>query len=173
MTDPIPYGFTKAQVDSYRAILSLSPDMEIEEKVAIVTSHDADVFFRKMRKLPEEKRLKFWDWFNGKEQTYMYMVTFTIDPKKPHDVDNIEAYIHKQPLRSEFRTKSAYIVREYTKAGQAHWHMSIVTGKSLRNDAFKYYREKYGSVDKRTSVYNNQADALLYMGKQGEPIKIV
>lgn len=108
-----------------------------------------------------------------KEKKYVYMVTFTLDPKKKHNEARVEEFIHLQAKRSALHVTSAYVSKEYHQSGTPHWHMVLTTCKPIRSDAFKYYQNRFGNIDLNRNKYNNEADALSYITKDSDPIKLI
>lgn len=108
---------------------------------------------------------------------YLYMVTFTIDPKKHPVIDDkleekIVRLIESQPERKALQCREASMVKELHKSGRPHWHLKLLTTKALRSDAFTQFVKVYGNVDiSRTKTYKSPADALhmdIYMSKEGD-----
>ena len=153
--------------------------MELFERVyADYQKSDGELFRECFDQYGSQWGHQYIDWAMAKAKAakvklFHYLVTFTVDPKKDFDKDKVESFIHMQPKRTALQTKTAYVAQETTKAGQPHWHMYIVTTKALRSDAFKYYQDRYGNVDISRSKYNNEADALSYITKESDPIKLI
>lgn len=112
-----------------------------------------------------------------KIKTYIYLVTFTIDPAKhPHITDelcgNIEDYIKNQRKRTAMHITDMYMVKELHKNGRPHWHTCITCTKAIRSDAFRQYERVFGKVDISRNKHTNDTDILVYMSKDSDPINI-
>lgn len=112
----------------------------------------------------------------SRQKKYIYMVTFTIDPKKHPDSSLVEnqivEYIKKQPKRDQLHITSATMVRELTKKGQPHWHCMFHTTKPLRKDAFIQYKRVFGNPDISKNKRTNDADIEAYMNKSDDWITL-
>lgn len=107
----------------------------------------------------------------------VYLITFTIDPKKHPDITDqlcrdIEDYIIKQPNRTALHIKNMSYVKEMHKNGRPHWHTCVTTTRAIRSDAFRQYERVYGNVDISRNKHTNDADILAYMSKDSDPINI-
>lgn len=111
-----------------------------------------------------------------KSKRYIYMITYTIDPKKYPEVsdeliDEIEDYIKKQGQREALKVISYEYVREKHKNGRPHWHAVIETEKFLKKDRFNYYK-KYGNFDLSKTKAQTAQEALNYISKDNLPTKV-
>ncbi len=100
----------------------------------------------------------------NEKKKYYYMITFTLK-RDFCDYKNIEAFIKTQAFRSALQIEKASIVRELTKNGRPHWHMSVVTTKLLKKDRFTYYQKHYGNIDISKNRHNTGSEMLEYMCK--------
>lgn len=87
---------------------------------------------------------------NIKEQN-MYLLTFTLDPKKFPEVDNdlisaVQTYLEDQSKRKLGFTRYEYAM-ELHENGRPHWHVAVQCSGILKKSAFKYYTSKYGTMD--------------------------
>lgn len=108
---------------------------------------------------------------------YRYLVTFTLDPKKNELNEElyklVEDYIISLAGSIQYCPIHWAFVREYTKAGVAHWHVSIVSKTIVKQSYFKYYITKYGNVDVSTSRKNEEEYSLNYMAKDSLYTEII
>lgn len=107
----------------------------------------------------------------SKQKNYYYLITFTLVDKD--NESSAEAYIIRQTERSALKLQSYEYVKEYTKAGMPHWHVSAVTTKPLKKDRFHYYSKKYGSIDLSRSKAQHDFEALNYISKSATPTKLL
>lgn len=115
---------------------------------------------------------KIRDILFGKE--YVYMLTFTLDPKKnkfSEDLYNdVEQYILKLIRRISF--KKCIWVREGSDDDHkhTHWHIGIITNDFLRkSDYSKTYVKKYGNIDHSKSKTKDFKHIEDYLSKQSPP----
>ncbi len=97
---------------------------------------------------------------------YYYMITFTL--AKDYTKDEylkIEKFIETQAFRPALQIEKAFIVKELTKKGRPHWHMSIVSTKILKKDRFNYYQNLYGTIDISKNRHNTDSEMMNYMSK--------
>lgn len=114
-------------------------------------------------------------WLDQHDRTfYYYMITFTLKPGlKPKQVSEAELYIERQFTdRPALQVQEAYIVKEFTKANVAHWHVSVKTAIPLSKDRFNYYTKIYGTLDISKNKQQNLQDGLNYISKSGIPKKL-
>lgn len=110
---------------------------------------------------------------------YVYLLTFTLDPKKqPHPlssraIESIESIIAAQGRRAALQVLKYSFVREYHKDGRPHWHALMVTKKCLRKDRFTPYLKKFGNIDISKSRSQQDGDVLNYMAKEGDIIEVI
>lgn len=97
------------------------------------------------------------------KKKYYYLITFTLKPGA--DPDKAEAYIRRVPERSPLQVTRCDLVKEYTKKGVAHWHMSVITTKALKKDRFSYYAQKFGTLDISKNKAQQYDEMLEYMTK--------
>ncbi|AXH78885.1 MAG: Rep catalytic domain protein [Circular genetic element sp.] len=106
---------------------------------------------------------------------YRYLLTFTINPSFNTDVDKedlefiINEFVEAQASRSALGIKYFAYSKEYTKAGQAHWHCAIETSKCLKKDRFNYYIKTYGNIDLSKTKGTTIQEALNYISKDCVP----
>lgn len=117
------------------------------------------------------------DFLFGK--VYVYMVTFTLDPKKNSFSEKlynkVEKYIKKQMSNLKSVTK-LFIVREGGDEDHkhTHWHCAVESTKYIKKyDYGKYYQKIFGSVDHSKSVTGDLQHTLMYMNKQGTPTQLI
>lgn len=100
---------------------------------------------------------------------YKYMITFTIDPKKhsnKNDVqfqEEVEGYIVKL-LKDRRRFKTVYYVKEHAETN-VHWHAVVYSNTSFKQDLVRYYKNKYGHVDVSRSHEMNDEHTQKYLSK--------
>lgn len=109
-------------------------------------------------------------------ELFRYMITFTIDPKKvinKNDIEIqniIEEYIIK--LLSGQADVKAYYVKEHPETN-VHWHCIIVRNSALKSRSFlNKYKQKFGNVDVSKSFLENDSNSVIYMSKESKPISI-
>ncbi len=111
------------------------------------------------------------------KKQYIYLVTFTVDPKKVPDyktrITEIEGFIQAQGLRTALHLSKYSFVREYTKKGVPHWHACVVSDKCLKKDRFQYYTKKYGSIDISKNKAQQTSEMLNYMSKYGNIVDVL
>lgn len=119
------------------------------------------------------KQLKLRD-----QAKYVYMITFTLDPSKWPEVadelcEEVEEYIAAQGTRKGLQIVEYHYVKEYHKNGRPHWHVSVISTKSLKKSLFKYYQQKYGNIDFSRTKGKNNLDTLEYLSKSGTVKRVV
>lgn len=118
--------------------------------------------------------------YEESHRSYMYMITFTLDPKK-NDFNNAlydasEKYIKKLLLNPNRKLTTFDIVREGTDEDHkhTHWHCGVITkGKYLSMDNFKTYIKNFGNIDISKSINNDYEDILTYINKQYNSLRIL
>lgn len=114
-----------------------------------------------------------------KDKCYRYLLTFTLSPKlnideDPKDLEEIvEAFIEDQSKRGALCITYFAYAKEYTKAGQAHWHVAIETSKCLKKNRFQYYTKTYGNLDISKTKGTSIQEALNYISKDTVPTVLV
>lgn len=109
---------------------------------------------------------------------YIYMVTFTIDPKI-HPIlteeleDQIETFIIKQGERPALKVLEMEFAKEAHKDGRPHWHALVVTSKPLAKNRFNYYISKFGNVDVRKNNQGTTEEIKNYINKDSKSCKII
>lgn len=98
------------------------------------------------------------------KKKYFYLLTFTLKPEA--DADKAEAYIRRVPERAPLQVTRCDLVKEHTKKGVAHWHMSVITTKALKKDRFSYYAQKFGHLDISKNKAQIYDEMLEYMTKE-------
>lgn len=97
---------------------------------------------------------------------YYYMITFTLAKDYTEkEYKEIEKFIETQAFRPALQIEKASIVKELTKRGRPHWHMSIVSTKIIKKDRFNYYANLYGTIDISKNRHNNDSEMMNYMSK--------
>lgn len=116
----------------------------------------------------------------SEKKSYIYLVTFTIDPKLNTDMDAdeleeaIETYVESQVDRQVSLGITYYAYsKEYTKAGQAHWHAVLKTTKPLAKNRFAYYGKSYGNIDISRTKSTTHLEALEYISKDVLPTILI
>lgn len=108
------------------------------------------------------------------EAQYYYLVTFTLRPEAVPRAEEAEKYIKKQfKERLSLGVRESYIVRELTKLGVPHWHVSVRTSKPLKKDRFHYYEKLYGKIDISKNRHKNLEDGKNYLAKSNTPEELV
>lgn len=126
---------------------------------------------------PLHRRL-FWryaDQQQGLLKSYRYLMTFTLKPSLHGDNDSYEQaekYIKDQVHREALGILEYYYIKELTKKGTPHWHVAISTSKPLKKNRVQYYEKKFGHVDLSRTKGQTLQEALNYMSKEGQPIKL-
>jgi len=111
-------------------------------------------------------------------KTYLYMVTFTLDPTKntlnEKLYKEVEQYITKL-LLSDKNFTNIKIVKEGGDEDHKHihWHSLIKSTEFLKNNFFSHYMKKYGKVDKSSSKSGNREYIITYISKQHQPITLL
>lgn len=110
--------------------------------------------------------------------SYLYMVTFTIDPKKHPEVtddlvNQIELYISSLTQRVALKIIYLSYVKELHKDGRPHWHVAIKTVKSLDKSRFCTYQKKFGNIDFSPSKTQSLDEMLNYMDKEGSRVELL
>lgn len=127
-----------------------------------------ELLVKRIKKVKQDAKLK----------DYIYMITFTISPKLHPEITDplvkeIEHYIREQGSRTGLHVKEMHLVKELHKNKRPHWHVGIVTTKSIKKSLFTYYQKKYGSLDFKSNKGKNIQDILGYMSKSDTPTRIV
>ena len=158
---------------SQQTIKDLVKDFRLNSKIKdfsyIFTSNIADEFHYEFKRQLREESLQ------GK--LYIYMLTFTIDPKKhpeitPEITDVIDDLIKSQASRTALKIKNYSYVKEFHKDGRPHWHALIVTYKALAKDRFNYYISKYGNIDISKNNSQQTDEIVNYMSKSAEIVTL-
>ena len=101
------------------------------------------------------------------------MITFTRDPKKDTNKEDVYKYICKQFKRKPLNITEAWIVEEGNDDDKhIHWHVFVETSKPLKKDRFSYYIKKIGQIDFARHKSTNKDSALEYMSKEATPIQL-
>jgi len=109
------------------------------------------------------------------KKTYNYLVTFTLNPAFNTDIESSEledivtVFIEKQAERKPLALTYFAYVKEYTKAGNAHWHAVVTTTKPLAKNRFQYYTKTYGNIDISKTKVTTTQEALNYISKEAVP----
>lgn len=106
---------------------------------------------------------------------HKYMITFTIDPKKHTNLnelnfqDKVEKYIVKilTPLSDRL-----YYSKEH-KDSNVHWHVCVHRKKAFPYEKLAHYKKTYGHVDvSRSRVIENDENTIKYLGKESQIVTI-
>lgn len=113
-----------------------------------------------------------------KLKRYIYMVTYTVDPKKhPEMTDSLEqevqAFIESQGKRSALGVLRYEYVKEHHKDGRPHWHALVETSRPLKKDRFNYFVKKYGNVDIAKNKAQQNTEILNYISKVETPTRVI
>lgn len=110
---------------------------------------------------------------------YIYMVTFTLDPKKikgdkQQHLKKVEDYIIKLINSKTLKhVNVSYMAHERGKDNDNdHWHLSMECSKSLKKDRFTTYIKRYGNVRIDKSRTGKMVHIWEYIQKDSEPICI-
>lgn len=98
------------------------------------------------------------------KKKYYYLITFTLR-QDYKNYDNIEAFVKTQAFRPALQICKASVVRELTKNGRPHWHMSVISTKIIKRSRFNYYQKQYGNVDISKNKHDTDLDMIDYMCK--------
>ncbi len=107
-----------------------------------------------------------------KKRYYFYLITFTLKPSVRGE-EIVEKYIYSQARRSALRIKEAHIVKERTKKGVAHWHMSVQSDKFIAKNRFNYYVQNYGSIDISKTKCQSISESLNYINKDNKSVILI
>jgi hypothetical protein len=110
---------------------------------------------------------------------YVYMPTFTKDPKLTSNKtdDECYAFIKKTLTRPRISPVSLYISKEYHKSGKSHWHCCVKTKTKLTAHDFEGWKINYGLFDigankKQSRSLSDQENSILsYIQKHENAIK--
>lgn len=141
-------------------------DMPINEREGVVYRYDGNSLFTDPAFIQEYKKQQN----ENTKRKYYYLVTFTLKPGA--DEDAAHAYVLRVPERSPLQIIRCDYVKELTKKGVTHWHMSVETTKALKTDRFSYYAQKFGHVDvdkNRAQIYDEMVE---YMTKTNKIKKL-
>lgn len=109
-----------------------------------------------------------------KAKKYYYLITFTLRKDMKHLADEAEKYIKKQfTERPPLQIQEAYYVRELTKKGMPHWHVSVCSTTPIAKNRFQYYNKKYGFIDVSKSKQKTLTNGMEYLSKSATPEKLV
>lgn len=110
---------------------------------------------------------------NNSKTNYFYLITFTVRECVTTKEEVLQQYIESQFKRRALRIIQADIVKEYTKKGKVHWHVSVISEKRLLKKHFNYYTKKYGFVDiSKTKIQTNE-ESLNYINKENKSTAIM
>lgn len=146
--------------EKVKAFLKLEEGMHPDWVLDIIQGPDYEAFKEEIKRQSSKKR-------------YLYLVTFTVDPKKysgEEQEDEIENYILKQGNRPALRLIQFQLVKERCKSGMPHWHAFIESEKCLKKDRFNYYISKYGKIDISKSKTNDEDEIINYIYKTGAEV---
>lgn len=148
------------------------PEAQMDYAAEAMQYFDDDEFFQVLKMIDDKRR-------ESMSKQYMYLVTFTIDPSKHPQIDQaledkIVQYIHTIPTRPALNIIKCSYVRELHKSGRPHYHVKIVTTKSLRSDAFITYTKSIGNVDiSRSKHTNDESHIDFYLSKENPKIDLL
>lgn len=103
-----------------------------------------------------------------KKVRYIYMLTFTLNPKKQdtNSIAEVREYIENISKRQRaLHIEHLEYAEELTKKGVPHWHVVIETLKPLKKDRFNYYTCKWGFLDFSSTKAQHLQNALNYITK--------
>lgn len=105
--------------------------------------------------------------------TYLYLITFTFDPKKGKPNEKAaERLLDTRVATKEISSRNIinYIYsKEYTKKGTPHYHLCIESLKTLSKSLFRDWTRKHGNIDFSKSSSNNISNTLIYISKDFIP----
>lgn len=116
---------------------------------------------------------------NKKNESKLYLVTFTLDPVKVPELTedikvDIENYISSLKSRDYIAEPDKYVFRYEVPDGNDthhHWHVGMYTKKKIDKTRFQYYTTNYGNVDLSLSKTGEYKINKLYVTK-GDPEKL-
>lgn len=112
-----------------------------------------------------------------KKGRHVYMITFTIDPKKVPNYKevepDVELLVRRQGMRKALNILKYEYVKEYTKTDIPHWHALLVSSSILKKDRFNHYIRKYGNIDISKSKTGSEDEILNYINKDGVSVKVL
>lgn len=155
----------------------------VKEFSEALDNNDREKLFGMIKHNPYNTRLFHKEFKKYRDsKRYFYLVTFTLN-EKYHKLYNkniseeraveIESYICSQFQREPLQVQQAHIVREKTKKGLYHWHVSVETSKYLAKNRFNYYIKTIGFVDISKSKCQTIHESLNYINKSGTSKQIV
>lgn len=111
----------------------------------------------------------------------IYMLTFTLDPKKVdvkdmYEIQHIEQYITKFiSTTKQLELTSFDIVREGSDMENVHthWHVCITNKGYIDKKIFNTYIRKYGHIDVSLNKTNNYDSVITYMSKTNKVISVI
>lgn len=107
------------------------------------------------------------------DKIYRYLITFTLKPEAVHQAEEAEAFVREQSKRVALKWLSFTYVKELTKQGAPHFHCAVETTQALKKNRFEYYAKKFGFVDISKTRGQTIQEALTYISKEGQPIKLI
>lgn len=113
-----------------------------------------------------------------KNKRYMYFITFTLDPNKPHFTkhDQIEKAIKRILTGKTAKAINCALVREGGDETDkhVHWHALLESSAFVKKyDIMRNYIKKYGGIKFETKFDYDISKPLIYMSKQCSPIVLI
>jgi hypothetical protein len=111
--------------------------------------------------------------------SYYYMLTITIDPDKhPQDTPELYSLVEDRITQLPTRLTSRKIVglvyvREYTKAGRAHWHVAIRSETPTEARHFSWFRNHVGNIQFNRNRTNSPQNLIDYLSKDEEIVTVL
>lgn len=111
-------------------------------------------------------------------KTYLYMVTFTLDPNLNTLNEELYAEAEKYITKLLLSDKNFTNIKIVKEGGDEdhkhiHFHSLIKSTKFLKNNFFSHYIKKYGKIDKSTSKSGNREHIITYISKQHRPLTLL
>jgi len=107
------------------------------------------------------------------EKPYLYMITFTFDPKKgPINIAKARKYLDSRLTIKELAKREPLTwmySQETHKSGDPHFHAVLQTKKSVPRSVFRDWCRKFGNFDFSTSTTREILPAIIYITKETVP----
>lgn len=169
-------SFTKEEINYFNMLEEIGPGTELfddmTENALYSDSRWLQWMIKRMEEVKSKKPIR-----TQKAKEYRYLITFTLAPKnfanksvkiKEELYSKIEAYIKGLATSKQYDATHWAVVRELTKAGNPHWHVSVVSNTWIKQSYFRYYERVYGRVDVSASKLPQKEYALNYMSKEDD-----
>ncbi len=100
------------------------------------------------------------------DKEYVYLATFTLDPKKNAPASKLKQAVYR--LKDRPYIKYLEVCEEKHKSGVMHYHAAIKSSQRIHGPSFKqYFVKKYGRTDLSPSKTGDISPTLEYIRKDG------